>query len=242
MTQINQYPVEATTIKDDDYFDIDKFDPDLGFESQKTKWSTIKNQILADGAFKNLGSNDLTQVDPTRKYNGLGNQLDFDNMNGVNIEIENTNTGNGFTVRRNFAPRAQRKLSSWANDTHTHTSIYEDGTFHSERGNTFFGDGTLSPAVTVGNQMNSGALSLFASTNKPSVFTDVIFPDLPPYSDQSKLVWFRSTTKGVQFPVMTTTQRDLIPAPTVGLVIFNDTLNKMQVYTGVGVSGWSNMN
>jgi hypothetical protein len=38
-----------------------------------------------------------------------------------------------------------------------------------------------------------------------------------------------STTQGVLFPRMTTTQRDLISTPADGLVIYNTTDNKLQV-------------
>jgi hypothetical protein len=44
-----------------------------------------------------------------------------------------------------------------------------------------------------------------------------------------------STTKGFKFPVMTTTERNLIGTPVAGLVIFDSTLAKLCVYTG---SAW----
>ncbi len=44
-----------------------------------------------------------------------------------------------------------------------------------------------------------------------------------------------STTKGVLFPKMTTTQRDAIVSPSTGLLIYNTTTNKYNVYIG---SAW----
>lgn len=41
-----------------------------------------------------------------------------------------------------------------------------------------------------------------------------------------------STTKGLLLPRMTTTQRNAISSPTAGLVIFNTTTIKMEVYDG----------
>jgi hypothetical protein len=41
-----------------------------------------------------------------------------------------------------------------------------------------------------------------------------------------------STTKGVLFPRMTTTQKNAISSPAVGLIIYDTTLNKLCVYTG----------
>ena len=42
-----------------------------------------------------------------------------------------------------------------------------------------------------------------------------------------------STTKAFMPPRMTTTQRDAIPSPTAGMVIYNSTTNKLNVYTTI---------
>jgi hypothetical protein len=42
----------------------------------------------------------------------------------------------------------------------------------------------------------------------------------------------QSTTKGVRFPNMTTTQKNAIATPPAGLVIFDTTLSKLCVYSG----------
>jgi hypothetical protein len=42
----------------------------------------------------------------------------------------------------------------------------------------------------------------------------------------------QSTTKGVRFPNMTTTQKNAISSPAAGLVVFDTTLSKLCVYTG----------
>lgn len=42
----------------------------------------------------------------------------------------------------------------------------------------------------------------------------------------------QSTTRGVRFPNMTTAQRDAIGSPALGLVIYNTSTNKLNVYTG----------
>jgi hypothetical protein len=47
----------------------------------------------------------------------------------------------------------------------------------------------------------------------------------------SALVEIVSTTKGVRFPNMTTTQKNAIVSPVAGLVIYDTTLNKLCVYT-----------
>jgi hypothetical protein len=51
----------------------------------------------------------------------------------------------------------------------------------------------------------------------------------------SAILDITSTTQGVLFPRMTTTQRDAISSPTAGLMIFNTTADKLQVRTS---SSW----
>lgn len=46
-----------------------------------------------------------------------------------------------------------------------------------------------------------------------------------------------STSKGVLFPRLSSSQRDAISSPATGLVIFNSTFNKLQVYTGAPING-----
>jgi|GEM_PF-2497219 len=48
----------------------------------------------------------------------------------------------------------------------------------------------------------------------------------------SAMLQVNSTTKGVLFPRMTTTQRDAIPSPAEGLVIYNLTTHKVQYFDG----------
>jgi hypothetical protein len=47
----------------------------------------------------------------------------------------------------------------------------------------------------------------------------------------SALVELRSTTKGLLLPRMTTTERDAIGSPAAGLLIYNTTTGKLNVYT-----------
>jgi hypothetical protein len=48
----------------------------------------------------------------------------------------------------------------------------------------------------------------------------------------SSILTINSTTKGVLFPRMTTTQKNAISSPAAGLVVYDTTLNKLSVYTG----------
>ncbi len=49
----------------------------------------------------------------------------------------------------------------------------------------------------------------------------------------SALLDVQSTTKGVRMPNMTTTQKNAIASPAAGLMVFDTTLSKLSVYSGV---------
>jgi len=51
-------------------------------------------------------------------------------------------------------------------------------------------------------------------------------------ANASAILDAQSTTKGIRFPNMTTTQKTAIPSPAAGLVIFDTTAAKLCVYTG----------
>ena len=52
-------------------------------------------------------------------------------------------------------------------------------------------------------------------------------------ADASAILDAQSTTKGVRFPNMTTTQKNAVATPPAGLVVFDTTLSKLCVYSGV---------
>lgn len=54
-------------------------------------------------------------------------------------------------------------------------------------------------------------------------------------ANASSLLDVQSTTKGVRFPNMTTTQKNAIATPAAGLMVFDTTLSKLCVYSG---SAW----
>lgn len=49
----------------------------------------------------------------------------------------------------------------------------------------------------------------------------------------SALLDVQSTTKGVRMPNMTTTQKNAIASPAAGLIVFDTTLSKLSVYSGI---------
>jgi hypothetical protein len=52
-------------------------------------------------------------------------------------------------------------------------------------------------------------------------------------ANASALLDVQSTTKGVCMPNMTTTQKNAIASPAAGLMVFDTTLSKLSVYSGV---------
>jgi hypothetical protein len=83
--------------------------------------------------------------------------------------------------------------------------------------------------VTASNQMVYGDGSVTANIFSGSIYTG------SGSISASAIVQMDSTTKGVLFPRMTTTQKNAISSPTEGLVLYDIILNKLCVYTG---SAW----
>src|SRR5262245_13530657 len=53
-----------------------------------------------------------------------------------------------------------------------------------------------------------------------------------PAPDASSLLDLTSTTKGFLVPRMTTTERNAIPAPAIGLLVYDTSLNRFYYYDG----------
>lgn len=56
--------------------------------------------------------------------------------------------------------------------------------------------------------------------------------------DTAAIVEFKSTTKAVKIPCMTTTQRNAISGPSEGLMVYNTTTHAFNFHNG---SGWTTM-
>lgn len=56
--------------------------------------------------------------------------------------------------------------------------------------------------------------------------------------DPSAVLELQSNNQGFLHPRLTTTQRDAIASPAVGLTIYNTTVNCLQMYKGAGNGGW----
>lgn len=65
----------------------------------------------------------------------------------------------------------------------------------------------------------------------------VISSDYSFNSSASSILEIKSTTKGILFPRMTTTQKNAIASPAAGLMVYDTTLNQMSYYNG---TAWVN--
>jgi hypothetical protein len=91
--------------------------------------------------------------------------------------------------------------------------------------------------VTTGTQTNK-AFSIYSSdANALNYFSGVTGVGTSAPNASAKLE-IASTTSGVLFPRMTTTQRDAIASPADGLVLYNSTTNKLQVRAA---GAWSDL-
>lgn len=264
MAQINQYPNEAIGLNDNDLFDIDK---NLGevpigspqWESQKLKFGTLVSEVSSViGGGSNLGNSNLVQTDPNRSYISTQGKLNFLKMLKFGIQSDESNgepnREHGFNYNRSMGgnPTDKNKLMFeifingliGAITEKSLLKIYEEGRLEIPTGGLGVGDGSLLLNNFTSDSSNSGLLALFASSLHPVLFTDTVFSGFPTIFEpqNSAIVWFKSESKGVLFPSMTTAERDSIITPEFGLQIFNSELSKMQVYSGIGGTGWQSMN
>ena len=255
MTQINQYSNEITPLgglndlQITDYFDVDKLiDADTQtFESQKMTWGTLQTYIAAVGG-ANWGNTDLTVTD-NRIHNGNNLTVAEINLENRIFELNGPNdSNNGFLVSRTGNNVFGADFITFQNGTGGNFKYYDNGSaayWGGQTQNVFFGDDT--PVGTPwGAQSNRNFLATFASDSRKTVFTDTPIPPEPlvpvGVDPADSVAWFRSTSKGVLFPNLTEAARNTIPTPRTGLVIYNIDSDKLQVYTGIGLSGWSNLN
>jgi hypothetical protein len=156
----------------------------------------------------------------------VGRSAVVNTTSGIAIGSSATTTGNGAICIgiSTSAPRAFNTFIGQSTTVRTH--LYGSLTMGS--------DTTSSGRLTVRGTGNT-------STTKTAVFEDSDGSDIMVVQDNgvvgigvtspnaSAKLEISSTTQGVLFPRMTTTQRDLISTPADGLVIYNTTDNKLQV-------------
>lgn len=102
------------------------------------------------------------------------------------------------------------------------------------------GTANIGNTLSIGNEGkiigSSGAgLQLIANISYPAHNIKITQTQGTVASNISAILQIESTTKGVLFPRMTTTQKNAITSPASGLVVYDTTLGKLCVY---GASSW----
>ena len=250
MTQINQYTVQIDSItnpiKDPDFIDVDKLTsdpPPTGpYQSQKMTWKTLKEMIAAEVAGQNLATTDLIQTPSvsTRNYNAAGGRVLWSDLAAMDVTLSSAVLATGFTVSQPTSrPEINgNMLQNWAFDGRAVGNIYEDGSTAFRKGSHYTGDGT-GLLLGTSSQPDTRFLNTFASAEKSNVFTDK--SSLPALVPDDAIAWFDSQSKGVLFPNLTTAERDAIPTPRRGLVVYNTDSHHLQLFNGQGATGWQNL-
>jgi hypothetical protein len=91
----------------------------------------------------------------------------------------------------------------------------------------YFGIYTGTSGLSISNNGNTSELLRVLNNGNVIIQNGGTFTDVA-----SSILTLNSTTKGVLFPRMTTTQKNAISSPATGLVVYDTTLNKLSVYTG----------
>jgi hypothetical protein len=86
---------------------------------------------------------------------------------------------------------------------------------------------------------NSGILELQSNGSTGIKLDTNLNVGIGTSANPSAILDIQSTTKGVRLPNMTTTQKDAISNPPVGLIVFDITLAKICVYSGIA---WQTIN
>ena len=98
----------------------------------------------------------------------------------------------------------------------------------------YIGDGVTPGGISVNSNASGGWSRNSTDENiYPSSVTDSVVIGSSTKPSSSVALEVNSTTKGFLYPRMTEVQRDAIATPLGGLMIFNTTTNKLNLYNGV---------
>jgi hypothetical protein len=176
--------------------------------------------------------------------------------NGANLAVNMTNSGNvqigSFSAQGklgvhgdavNFSPSADNSSNgigatilgqNVATATSALARLYMTGWNSAHAGTLDLRSGSV-----VGSTINmynvAGTKTVYFNTDGDSYITSGNVGIGTSSPNASAILDAQSTTKGVCFPNMTTTQKNAVSAPAAGLVVFDTTLAKLCVYSG---SAW----
>jgi hypothetical protein len=163
-------------------------------------------------------------------FTGTGNRItgDFGNATNASRVIFQNSTVNGGSrisvIPNGTASSSGFEAYSGPNVDPNNTSIAvmaAQGTTDVRFSSTISGTGTYLPMTFYTNGSESARI---ATNGNVGIGTSS--------PNASAILDAQSTTKGVRFPNMTTTQKNAISSPAAGLVVFDTTLAKLCVYSG----------
>ena len=135
-------------------------------------------------------------------------------------------SSNSFAENCLFGYRAGYTLSTGSNNIIIGSQAGDEIT--SGATNIIIGYDNDAPSATANNQLDIGD-TIYGDLSAGSISLGATSPD------GSAILDLTSTTKGLLLPRMTTPQRNAISSPVSGLLIYNTTTNKLNVYTA---SSW----
>lgn len=212
--------------------------------------------------FLNLGAIVNTQLTSTvvAVTDGMGNESPLQLSNAIvgigtklgigtttpSAKLEVRDTSAGFQIKIDGGGASQESIRSAASGN---LASYNPASYDYQYGPlqmnpafytiTFAGQpllyGNLTPGnIPVKNMVGMGDSSIYDDGNRVSIgVQNVVFGGGLP--DASAKLDVQSTTQGILFPRMTTTEKNAISSPAAGLVVYDTTLNKLCVR---GASAW----
>ena len=194
-------------------------------------FSSIPNNLDPTDAEGNLGigSGSLSAISNGDNNIGIG----VNSLNDVTTAGNNTALGYGtLSQSTGIGNTAVGYVAGAANMTgikNTYLGYQANASGPGYSNSTALGNGA---EVTSSNMIRLGNTDVTAVTTDGAIGIGTNSPN------NAAALEVVSTTKGVLMPRMSETQRDAISSPVAGLVIFNLTTSKLQVYTG---GAWENL-
>jgi len=198
-----------------------------------TFFNAYANSDPTNTSFAQFGTTAGTEVRVASSISGTGTYLPMTVYTGGSERARIDTSGNVLIG----SSTANAKLYSYATTGTTTTLGRFEAAIGSYTGTSLIAANTLANAstynlfscITDSDGDGGGPFTQFLVRGDGNVGIGTSSPNA------SAILDAQSTTKGVRFPNMTTTQKNAISSPAAGLVVFDTTLSKLAVYSG---SAW----
>ena len=215
--EINQIPITTTSITSGSFFPLDlATGGSPAYGTRKATLNTLANEILDE------------QLTANRVLNINGNMLKFDN--GQVVIGADIGSPSKLEVVASGSTRAITALSTGVIAINGY-----DGTGQGVLGNTITGFGVVGVASGNGIGVYGQSVGGVAGHMDGGLLVETYASGSA--MAPSSVATFNATDKGVLIPRMTTTQRNAISSPAIGLEIFNTTTNRFEHWNGTYWAG-----